>query len=418
MRAIQPGIDRFLADPFPLPGGGKAGVLCNANTVTTAWSDTVHTLRSVPGLHLERIFSPQHGFGAEKQDNMVESADVTHPALGLPVISLYGERREPSTENLSGLDVLFIDLQDVGTRVYTFLVTALLTMRRAADCGLPVVLLDRPNPIGGEMEGPVLEDDCHSFVGIIDVPLRHGLTAAEYCLYGAWRLGLLKERDASHVASQTRKARTVDGWLRIVPIDHWRRSLFHDETGLPWTMPSPNMPTLDTAIVYPGQVALEGTNLSEGRGTTRPFELFGAPYIEPQQLLEILSDSEGPEPGSSLLDGVHLRQVSFEPTFHKHAGRMVHGYQIHVTNRRRFRPVLVTTGILCAVHSICRDAFAWRDPPYEYETIRLPIDLIYGTESVRRAIEAGVSAAQIAREWEGALAAFRRRVEPFLIYGE
>ena len=413
-----PGIDRLLKRPIALPGKARACVLCNANTVTAQWVPTVQALRSLSGLRLERIFSPQHGFSAEKQDNMVTSANTVHPTFGLPVISLYGDRREPSAEELNDLDVLIIDLQDVGTRVYTFLVTALLTMKRAAASGLPVVVLDRPNPIGGQVEGPVLDDAFRSFVGVLDVPLRHGLTAAEFCLYGAWRLGLLDESAGARLAASTRKGAAGDGWLRIVAVENWRRRLFYDETGLPWTMPSPNMPTLDSALVYPGQVAIEGTNLSEGRGTTRPFELFGAPYLVPQKILDDIMTTVDPKTGISPLDGALLREVHFEPTFHKHAGELVHGYQIHVTDRQRFRPVLLTTAILCATYRTHRDAFAWRQPPYEYEANLLPIDLICGTDRVRKAIEAGTSAIEIAKEWEGAVAAFRERVKPFRLYGD
>jgi uncharacterized protein YbbC (DUF1343 family) len=279
-------------------------------------------------------------------------------------------------------------------------------------------VLDRPNPIGGDVEGPILEQDFRSFVGIVDVPLRHGLSAAEFCLYGAWRLGLLNENEAAQTAARSRQGATDGGWLRIVPLGGWNRALYYDDTGLPWTMPSPNMPTLDTAIVYPGQVALEGTNLSEGRGTTRPFELFGAPYLEPQRLLQTLSSPERAGSGASPLDGALLREVCFEPTFHKHAGQLVRGHQIHVLDRRRFRPVLLTTAIICATHALHGNAFAWREPPYEYETDHLPIDLIYGTDQVRQAIETGASAMQIGRQWEEGVAAFRRRTKPILLYGD
>ena len=388
------GIDRVVRDGLPLPGRGRAGVLCNATTVTAGWVPTAEALARVTGLRLERIFSPQHGFAAEKQDNMIASVDGVHPRLGVPIVSLYGARRVPEPAALDGLDALIVDLPDVGTRVYTFLVTALLVLRACAARGLPVIVLDRPNPIGGAVEGPVLEDPFHSFVGIIDVPLRHGLTAAEFLAYGAARLGLP----------------VGDAGLRVIAMEDWRRGCYHDATGLPWTAPSPNMPALETAIVYPGQVMLEGTNLSEGRGTTRPFEIFGAPFLDPSRVEAALRDDP------DLLAGAHLREVAFEPTFQKHAGRLARGFQIHVTNRARFRPVATTVALLCALRRVHRDAFAWCEPPYEYETERLPIDLICGTDRIRRAIDAGRPAREITGAWDGELAAFRERARGGLLY--
>jgi uncharacterized protein YbbC (DUF1343 family) len=390
------GIDRALRDGLVLPGRGRAGVLCNATTVTAEWVPTAEALARVPGLHLERIFSPQHGFAAEKQDNMIESADGVHPRLGVPIVSLYGARREPAPAALDGLDALVIDVPDVGTRVYTFLVTALLVLRECIARGLPVIVLDRPNPIGGAIEGPVLDPAFGSFVGLADVPLRHGLTAAEFCAYGAAPLGLAADNDG----------------LRVIAMENWRRDAYYDDTGLPWTMPSPNLPTLETAIVYPGQVMLEGTNISEGRGTTRPFEVFGAPFVDPPRLEAALRDD------ADLLAGARLREVAFEPTFQKHAGQLSRGFQIHVTDRARFRPIAATIAILCALRRVHGDAFTWREPPYEYETERMPIDLICGTDRVRLAIDAGRSAREIVGAWDGELAAFRERARGWLRYGD
>jgi uncharacterized protein YbbC (DUF1343 family) len=388
------GIDRVVRDSIALPGRGRAGLLCNATTVTSDWVPTAEALRGVTGLRLERIFSPQHGFAAEKQDNMIESADGVHPRLGIPIVSLYGARREPPPAALDGLDCLLIDLPDVGTRVYTFLVTALLVLRAAAARGLPAIVLDRPNPIGGAVEGPVLEDSFRSFVGMVDVPLRHGLTAGEFCRYGCGRLGLPGGSE----------------FLRVVPLEGWERRPFHDETGLPWTMPSPNMPSLETAIVYPGQVMLEGTGLSEGRGTTRPFEILGAPDLDPARVIEAL------RPDADLLAGARLRVVAFEPAFQKHAGRLCRGFQIHVVDRRTFRPVAATAALLVAIRHARGGALDWREPPYEYETERRPIDLICGTDAVRRAIDTGASAGAIAAAWEAGVAAFRERARPHLLY--
>jgi uncharacterized protein YbbC (DUF1343 family) len=389
------GIDRARRDGLALPGGGRAGLLCNATTVASDWTPSAEALARVPGVRLERIFSPQHGFAAEKQDNMVESADGVHPGLGVPIVSLYGARRDPDPASLDGLDVLIVDLQDVGTRVYTFLVSALLLLRAAAARGLPAIVLDRPNPIGGAIEGPILLDEFRSFVGAVDVPLRHGLTAGEFCRYGAARLGL-----------------PAGDWLRVIALEGWRRPLFHDETGLPWTLPSPNLPGLESAIVYPGQVMLEGTDLSEGRGTTRPFELFGAPGLDPAAVRDALRDD------ADRLAGAHLREVAFEPMFQKHAGRLCRGFQLHVLDRRVFRAVAATVALLVALRRARSDSFAWRRPPYEYETERLPIDLICGTDAVRRAIDAGAPASEIVAAWDAGLAEFRERARPWLLYPE
>jgi uncharacterized protein YbbC (DUF1343 family) len=407
---VLTGLDRVVRNGLALPGKGRIGLLCNATTVASDWTPAPEAIARVPGVRLERIFSPQHGFASEKQDNMIASADGAHSGLGAPIVSLYGERREPLPEAFDGLDALIIDLQDVGTRVYTFLVTALLAMRVAAARGVPVIVLDRPNPIGGTIEGPVLEDGLRSFVGIVDVPLRHGLTAAEFCLYGAWRLGLLSEADAARAAESARASKPQNGPVRVIALQGWRRSLYYDETGLPWTMPSPNMPSLETAAVYPGQVVLEATNLSEGRGTTRPFELFGAPYLDPSAVRAALA------PGA--LDGAVLREVGFEPTFHKHAGSLVRGFQVHVLDRRRFRPVFFTTALLRAVREVHPQAFAWREPPYEYEWDRVPADLVYGTSRVREAIDALAPAEKLARSWEPETAAFRERVRRLWLYDE
>jgi uncharacterized protein YbbC (DUF1343 family) len=401
------GLDRILRDGLALPGKGRAVLLCNATTVSARWVPTAEALSGIPGIRLLRILAPQHGFAAEKQDNMIASSSGTHPQLAIPIISLYGERREACAADLSGADVLLIDLPDVGTRVYTFLNTALLAMRTAASAGLPVFVLDRPNPIGGICEGPVLEDDCRSFVGMLDVPLRHGLTAGEFLTYGAVRLGL---------------PGATQGFPHIVRLEDWRRGLYFDETGLPWTMPSPNLPTLETALVYPGQVILEGTNLSEGRGTTRPFELFGAPYLDPGAVCAALEEAgfllSGEPPAGSPLEGVHLRAVAYEPTFQKYAGALVRGFQLHVQDRGRLKPVAASTALLWAVQKAHAAAFAWRPPPYEYEWERPAIDLIYGTRAVRVGLARGDDPLEIMASWEMGLADFRERIRPCLLYDE
>lgn len=405
MGSVLTGLDRVLAGGLTVPGQGRIGLLCNAHTVSQSWQPSAEALATLRGVRLERILSPQHGFAAEKQDNMVESADGVHPALGVPILSLYGERREPTPAQLAGLDALVVDLQDVGTRVYTFVNTALLCLRPAAAAGVPVIILDRPNPIGGAREGPVLEGGFSSFVGLLDVPLRHGLTLGELCLYGAARMDL---PDAG------------SGFLRVVELAGWKGRPYFDHTGLPWVPLSPNMPSLETALVYPGQVALEGTNVSEGRGTTRPFELCGAAYVNPAAVRSVLRSwgylaaAQG-APGT-VLAGTLWREVAFEPTFHKDAGELVRGFFLHVLDRAAYRPVAATLALLAAIRHCHGDRFGWARPPYEYDHDRLPIDLIYGTDTVRQAIEAGAPPEDIAEGWTAPVDAFAERAQPYRLY--
>jgi uncharacterized protein YbbC (DUF1343 family) len=306
------------------------------------------------------------------------------------VHSLYGEVRKPTPQMLRGLDALLFDLQDVGVRVYTFVWTMALAMEACAEAGVRFVVLDRPNPIGGEArEGPVLRAGFESFVGLHPVPLRHGLTCGE-------------------MARWLNVEQRIDCDLEVIPCEGWRRVMSWSDTGLPWVMPSPNLPTPDSCVVYPGMVLLEGTNLSEGRGTTRPFELFGAPFVDAYALERSLRDSLGA--------GVTMRPCHFEPTFQKHAGRMCGGGQIHVTDRRAFRPVHTAVAILAAVEALSPDAFAWRAPPYEYETVKPPIDILWGSDALRTAIERGASADEILAGNAAELEAFTASVAPHLLY--
>lgn len=397
---IRSGLDLIAERGLSLPGRGRAGLLCNNATIDDRYRSAPIALQGAPGIHLDRLFSPQHGFAGEKQDNMVESRHGTHPRTGLPILSLYGESREPTPEMLADLDAVLIDVPDVGTRVYTFLITALYMIRTAARAGVPVWILDRPNPIGGEtIDGPLLDPRFESFVGLIPVPLQHGLTAGEYALLGKRLLGL-------------------EGEVHVVAAQGWRRGLFHDETRLPWAMPSPNLPTLDTAIVYPGGVLLEGTQLSEGRGTTRPFELFGAPWLDPRaveaQMFRWMEEERSPH--EACLQGFVLREVAYEPTFHKFAKDTVRGFQIHVTDRRLFRPVAAYSALFAAIRHAHPDVFAWRQPPYEYETERMPIDLLYGTDRVRIAIDAGASPSDLVALWGPECARFAEERQACLLY--
>ncbi len=370
--------------------GRRIGVVANPASVDAALVHVVDRAAAAPGVTLAAVFGPQHGFKADLQDNMIESPHARDAARRVMVHSLYSETREPTAEMLAGLDALVIDLQDVGARIYTFVYTMANCLRAAARHGVPVYVCDRPNPIGGvAVEGPMLEPGYESFVGMFPIPMRHGMTIGE-------------------LARLFNEAFGLGAKLEVVPLGGWRREMYWDQTGLPWVMPSPNMPTLDTAIVYPGAVLFEGTQMSEGRGTTRPFELLGMPGIEAEALAAGLNGLG--------VEGAFFRPVVFEPTFHKHAGQSCGGCQTHVTDRSRFRPVLAAVAAMGAFHRAARDRFAWREPPYEYVHDRMPIDILAGSGRLRQAVEADVPAREIAAEWLAGVEAFGAIRDRFLLY--
>ena len=370
--------------------GWRVGVVSNSASVDGAFRHVADRVAAQPGVVLAALFGPQHGFHADVQDNMVETGHARHPHLDVPVHSLYSDTREPTAEMLDGLDVLVIDLQDVGTRVYTYVYTMANCLRAARRCGLPVVVCDRPNPIGGEaVEGPVLDPAFASFVGQFPIPLRHGMTIGELARLFNDHFGIGAD-------------------LQVMRLEGWSRGMYQDDAGAPWVIPSPNLPTPDSALVYPGMVLLEGTLLSEGRGTTRPFELFGAPGIDPEGLAGSLN--------ALGLPGVHFRPVTFEPTFQKHGGHACGGCQIHVTDRHAFRPVLAGIAAIAASREALGDRFGWRDPPYEYEHDRMPIDILAGSAALRLDVDAGRPAADIASRWTDDVAAFDAIRQKFLLY--
>ncbi|NNC90431.1 MAG: DUF1343 domain-containing protein [Akkermansiaceae bacterium] len=312
----------------------------------------MEVLEQFGGIDLVALFGPQHGFTATTQDNMVEWRGFTHPRLGIPVHSLYGEHREPTPAMLEGLEALVVDLVDVGARYYTFVWTLFLCMKACETAGVPVIVCDRPNPINGvTVEGEPQDPAYLSFVGLRPLPVRHGRTIGELAR-------MFRDEDFPGCR------------LEVLPMRGWDREMWQDDTGLPWVLPSPNMPTLDTATVYPGMCLLEGTNLSEGRGTTRPFELFGAPWIDREALASRLN--------ALGLPGAWFRKASFEPTFQKCAGAVCHGAQLHVTNRGEFLPVRTGIEIIRVVRDLWPEEFAWKQPPYEYEYEKLPIEILAG----------------------------------------
>ncbi len=334
--------------------GAAVGAVLHPASVDRRLCHTSQLLEQVGDslLHLRALFGPQHGYLGQTQDNMIEWQSYTHPRLGIPVYSLYGEHREPTPDMLAGLDVVAVDLQDIGARYYTFIWTLYLVMQACECAGKTVVVFDRPNPLSGAItEGPTADPAYRSFVGLHPLPIRHGQTIGE--------LALRFQREAFPRCD-----------VRALPMEGWDRAMWWDQTGLPWTLPSPNMPTLDTATVYPGMCLLEGTNLSEGRGTTRPFELFGAPWIDAETMSVDLN--------ALALPGVFFRQAWFQPGFQKYAGELCGGAQLHVTDRQVFQPFHTALEILRYIRRQYPTHFAWKLPPYEYEYVKLPIEILLG----------------------------------------
>ena len=383
------GIDRLLTTDRRLVEGRTVGLVSNPASINPAFRHSSDLLFDDPDVTLAAIFGPQHGFRADLQDNMIETPHARDARRQVPIFSLYSEVREPTAEMLRGLDALVIDLQDVGTRVYTYIYTMANCMRAAARHGVKVIVCDRPNPVNGiDIEGHLLVTSYASFVGQFPIPLRHGMTMGE-------------------IARLFNRAFGLNADLEVVPMDGWRRGMFFDETKLPWVIPSPNLPTLDSAIVYPGAVLFEGTQLSEGRGTTRPFELIGAPWVDAERFAAAMNDRA--------LPGAHFRPVVFEPTFQKHARQGCGGSQLHVTDRNAFKPVRAAVEMLDEFRKQDPARFAWREPPYEYEHEKMPIDILYGSPKLREAVDAGNTTSLLAaavRDEE----AFRQTREPFLLY--
>ncbi|MBD3391875.1 MAG: DUF1343 domain-containing protein [Chitinivibrionales bacterium] len=375
------GLDIFLSS---IPGKlrrKKAGVLCHAASITSSYVHVVDALLQTGDCTVGAIFGPQHGLYGQTQDNMIEWEGYRHPQLDIPVYSLYGEVRRPRPEMLLGLDALIIDLQDVGARPYTYVWTMKLCMEACAEAGIPVWVLDRPNPVAAMgFDGPMLDKGFFSFVGGARIPLCHRMTMGELAV-------LFKNAGLPGLD------------LQVVWMDGWHRSMFWPDTGLPWVLPSPNMPTVETALVYPGMVLLEATNLSEGRGTTRPFELCGAPYLESRTFLATLT-AQGPR-------GCVLRKHDFIPSFQKWAGQYCQGTQIHVTDPRAYKPVVAGTDILAAAIESSGGKFAFNDPPYEYEELKMPVDILSGDSRLRGCLARGGDLRALQESWQDDHAEFQ-----------
>jgi uncharacterized protein YbbC (DUF1343 family) len=362
---VRIGLERLLDEPRRWLGKARVGLVANPTTVDRRFRHAVDLLHAHPDVDLRLLFGPEHGLRGAAQ-YMVEVGDTRDPVTRLPEVSLYGKTFEslsPRPEHLADIDLLVFDIQDVGARYYTYAATMALCMHAARRAGIGVVVLDRPNPIGGlQIEGGGLEPGLENFCGLYPVPQRHAMTVGELArLYN----------DAFGIGCD----------LKVVACEGWRREWYYEECGLPWIMPSPNMPTPDTALVYPGMCLLEGTNLSEGRGTTRPFELFGAPFVDGRFLADEL--------GRHALPGVLFRPCVIQPTFDKHAGLRCGAVQLHVGDRAAFDSYRTGLAVLVASRKLWPREFAWRTQPYEFRGDVLAIDLLTGNPAVREAIDRG-----------------------------
>jgi uncharacterized protein YbbC (DUF1343 family) len=392
---VLTGLQRVLDGEVTALRGRRVGLLVNPTAVDTDLHHIVDLLHARSDLHLACLFGPEHGVRGDAQD-MVGVGEARDSVTGLPMHSLYGASERslhPSPASLAGLDAVVYDIQDIGSRYYTYVWTLLHMMEACARAGVEVFVLDRPNPIGGvDVEGGAILPEYRSFVGRVSLPNRHGLTAGEIATLCNDTLGLGCK-------------------LTVVTMRGWRRDHDHDGTSLPWVMPSPNMPTLDTAYVYPGMCLVEGTELSEGRGTTRPFELVGAPFVsyaEARALAAALTRED--------LPGVRFRPVVFTPQFQKFAGRRCGGVQLHVTSRQGFRPYLTGVAVLRAFRALHPDGFRWRTREYEFVADKPAVDLLAGGPALREGIDAGLSLDALAATWRPAEDAFRTARGRWLLY--
>ena len=395
MKSLQPvkvklGIERLLSDSKHLIKNLRIGLICNQASVNHDFQHAADLFFEDSEINLVALFGPQHGIRGDVQDNMIETGHATDKKTNLPIYSLYSETRIPTEDMLKDLDALVFDLQDVGGRVYTFIYTMANAMTACAKYGKKMFVCDRPNPINGvDLEGNSLEDEYKSFVGQYPIPMRHGLTVGELAKLFNEEFGIGCD-------------------LEVVEMQGWTRELYYDETDAPWVLPSPNMPTVETAVVFPATVYFEGTQVSEGRGTTKPFEVVGAPYIDADELADALKNLS--------LPGVIFRAVNFLPTFQKHAGKTCGGVFLHVTDRTNFEPVITGIGLVKTIYDLYTDEFKWKEPPYEYVYDKNPFDVISGTEKTRNFIETGASLEEIKLSWEQDVNNFRVLWEKYLIY--
>lgn len=387
---IKLGLERLLDERIDAIAGRRVGLVCNQASVDHGLRHAADLFHAHPKIELTTLFGPQHGIRGDVQDNMIETGHAVDRSTGVAIYSLYSETREPTEEMLRDVEVIVVDLQGVGCRIYTFAYTMANCMRAAKRLGKSVVVCDRPNPIGGELvAGNVTEKGHESFVGQFSLPTRHGMTMGELARLFNQEFGIGCD-------------------LEVIELGGWSRDFWYADTDGPWVLPSPNIPTPDSCKVFPGTVHLEGTEMSEGRGTTRPFELVGAPYINADQYASALNRLH--------LPGVYFRSCVFMPTFQKHGGKACGGVQIHVTDRATFEPVSSGVAVVKTAHDLYGDEFKWKEPPYEYEYERNPFDVIAGTTELRAQIVRGDSLDSIVESWQPDLDKFKRLRARYLLY--
>lgn len=390
---VTTGLESFLKNTPSSLQGKRVGILCHASSITRDFSHIIDVFHGLTEFRLAAVFGPQHGLHGQTQDNMIEWQSQKHPIYKIPLYSLYGENRKPTPEMLSEIDALVIDLQDTGTRIYTYIWTVKLCIEACSETGIPVWILDRPNPIGKlDCDGPVLKEEFFTFVGGACIPLCHRMTIGEMALW---------IRDKYHPGAD----------LNIIKMENWHRNSLYSETGLPWVLPSPNMPTLQTAIVYPGTVLIEALNLSEGRGTTTPFELFGAPYIRPEMLRKNLLARE--------IKGCSFRIHNYIPTFHKFSGKLCFGIQIHITDIEHFKPVETAIEIFDAIiETSVDDSLKFLPPPYEYEYKLMPFDILSGDSGIRETLINRRNIRNEKQRWAHEIDKFKSEFREYSIYPE
>ena len=386
---VTTGLEELIAHTPKYLQGKRLGLLSNPASVDYHFNHASAIINHLFPGQLKALFSPQHGFYAEKQDNMIESSHFMESELNVPVYSLYNDTRIPTTKMFDQIDVLLVDIQDVGTRVYTFIYTISFCLELAAKLKKQVVILDRPNPIGGtQIEGNILSKDYTSFVGRFPIPMRHGLTIGE-------------------IAQFFNQEFHIECDLTVIPMTGWKRQMYWQDTGLFWIAPSPNLPTPQSCMVYPGQVIFEGTNISEGRGTTLPFELFGAPFLD---IKTIKSQAD------ELIKGAFLRPVNFEPTSGKWKGNVCKGFQIHITSKQEFKPYFSSLILMQLIIKHHTNDFKFKEPPYEYEFKRMPIDLILGSKTLRKKLTSLENLIPLSNQWQKELKNFKSLSGKYHLY--
>ncbi|MCP4021201.1 MAG: DUF1343 domain-containing protein [Desulfobacteraceae bacterium] len=387
--SVITGLENIKKEPLASLKGKNLGLLANPASLDRSFTHASQVISQIYPGQLKALFSPQHGFYAEKQDNMIESVHGMEPTLNIPIFSLYCDTRIPTLEMFDLIDVLLIDIQDVGTRVYTFIYTISHCLEVAAALNKKVIILDRPNPIGGiQVEGNILEIEYASFVGRFPIPMRHGMTVGEISAFFNRQQGIGCD-------------------LEIVPLKGWNRKMYFKDTGLAWVAPSPNLPSPYSCMVYPGQVIFEGTNISEGRGTTLPFEQFGAPFINIKKIKSAADEK---------IKGAILRPVCFEPTSGKFSNKICRGFHIHVIDQNLFKPYFASLILLQLIIKFHKNEFEYKPPPYEYEYDKLPMDLILGSRKIREQLDNIEDLTRIEQGWKKELEAFKNLSSKFYLY--